>query len=70
MGHGSKAGLIAVGIVGGIAAISLLAAALFFYRRWRRSQASSATRPAPESAGDSAFFAYNTPMLSHIPSRA
>ncbi|KAF8463024.1 hypothetical protein DFH94DRAFT_481856 [Russula ochroleuca] len=68
-GHGSKAGLITGGIVGGIAAISLLVAA-FFYRRRRRSRASFAARSAPESAGDSAFFAYNTPMLSQIPSRA
>ncbi|KAF8463025.1 hypothetical protein DFH94DRAFT_481949 [Russula ochroleuca] len=68
---GSKTGLIAGGIVGGITAVSLVAA-LFFYRRRRRSQASSAAHPAPESASDrlGGFVAFNTPMLSHIPSRA
>jgi hypothetical protein len=71
-GHRSKAGLIAGGIVGGIAGISLLVAALFFYWRRRRSQASYAAPSAPESADDrqSAFVAFNTPMLSQTPSRA
>jgi LPXTG-motif cell wall-anchored protein len=68
--HSSKAGTIAAIVVGGIAATCLLVAALLFYRRRRRSLTSSAARPAPESAGDSGFIAYNTPMLSHIPSRA
>ena len=70
-GRGSNAGLITGSIVGGIAAMSLLVAALFFYQRLCRSQASSAAQPAVESAGDSlsGYFAYNTPMLSQIPSR-
>ena len=73
-GRGSKAGLITGGIVGGIAAMSLLVAALLFYQRRCRSQASSATQSAVESVGESGdslsgYFAYNTPMLSQIPSR-
>ncbi|KAH9984286.1 hypothetical protein BJV77DRAFT_200294 [Russula vinacea] len=69
---GLKAGLIASGIVGGIAAITILVVALFFCRRWRYSLTSSAVPPAPESGGDnlSAFVAFNSPMLSHTPSRA
>ncbi|KAH9984275.1 hypothetical protein BJV77DRAFT_200144 [Russula vinacea] len=80
---GLKAGLITCDIVGGIAAITLLfqvlVVALLFYRRRRRSLTSSrrsltssAALPALESAGDglSAFVAFNTPMLSHIPSQA
>ena len=73
---GLKAGLITCDIVGGIAAITLLfqvlVVALLFYRRRRRLLTSSAALPALESAGDglSAFVAFNTPMLSHIPSQA
>ena len=64
-GRHSKAGLIAGGIVGGIAVISLLVAASFFYRRWCQQRAA-------KSAGDgqSAVVAFNTPMLSRTPSRA
>jgi LPXTG-motif cell wall-anchored protein len=71
-GHCSKAGLIAEGIVIGIAGIILAVAALLFYRRRRRSQASSAAQSAPESAGGSlsGYPAYNTPTREQIPSRA
>jgi hypothetical protein len=69
----SKVATIAAVVLGGIVATCLLVAALLFYRRRRRSLASSVARPAPESAGDSqpvgGFVAFNTPMLSQIPSR-
>jgi len=48
-GHSSNAGIIAGGITGGIAAISILVAALFFYRRQRQLASSAA------SIGDGAF---------------
>ena len=72
---GLKAWLIAIVIVG-VATISFLIVALFFYRRRHRSLTSFAALPAAESVGDSlsahvAFNqAFNTPILSPIPSQA
>ncbi|KAH9984289.1 hypothetical protein BJV77DRAFT_200464 [Russula vinacea] len=69
---GFKEVLIASGIAGGIAAISLLVVALFLCRRWRHSPTSSAAPPALESGGDnlSSYIAFDTLKLSHTPSRA
>jgi hypothetical protein len=39
--HSSNSGAIIGGVISGIAAISIFVAALFFYRRWRRSLVSS-----------------------------
>ena len=54
-GHSSNAGAIAGGVVGGIAAISLIVAGLFFYRRRRRLLASSAVPVSPGGGSSNAF---------------
>jgi hypothetical protein len=52
--HSSDAGAIAGGVVGGVAAISLLVAGLFFYRR-RRSLLASSVSVSPGDGSSNAF---------------